>query len=195
LKPYDILSEGDNVAFNMLVNTGIQAPSNPLLGGWGGRATQTTATPDLWTMVTTEKDETGADVANYTTLRWAAAAQNDFAARMQWTLTPLRSQGNHPPSVRIAGADSVRVRPGEVVTLAGHTADPDGDRVTTRWWQYREEGTYPGTVTLDPSGSHRVAIAVPADATRGQTISVILQGTDNGSFPLTRYDRAIIRVV
>jgi len=39
-----------------------------------------------------------------------------------------------------------------------------------------------------------VAIAVPADAKRGQTISVILQGTDNGSFPLTRYDRVIIRV-
>jgi hypothetical protein len=28
----------------------------------------------------------------------------------------------------------------------------------------------------------------------GQTISVILQGTDDGEFPLTRYDRVIIRV-
>jgi hypothetical protein len=44
--------------------------------------------PELWTLVETEKDETGADVQNYTTLRWAGAAQNDFAARMQWTLTP-----------------------------------------------------------------------------------------------------------
>ena len=38
-------------------------------------------------------------------------------------------------------------------------------------------------------------VAVPADAKPGQTISVIQQGTDNGKFPLTRYDRVTIRVV
>lgn len=194
LAPYDFLSEGDNVAFNPLLNTGIQAPENPLLGGWGGRATQTTTTPDLWTMVRTEKDETGADVNNYTTLRWAAAAQNDFAARMRWILTPRHRDGNHAPTVKILGGDQLRAWPGTVVTLAGHTADPDGDRVATRWWQYREEGTYPGAVTIADRGRGRAAVTIPADATPGQTISVILQGTDNGDFPLTRYDRVVIKV-
>ncbi|WP_433380942.1 DUF1593 domain-containing protein [Actinoplanes sp. CA-142083] len=190
LGKYDFLSEGDNVAFNMLLDTGIQAPENPLLGGWGGRATQTTASPNLWTMVPTEKDATGADVANYTTLRWAAAAQNDFAARIQWTLTRRYSDGNHAPSVRIAQGASVQARPGSTVRLTARVSDPDRDRVATQWWQYREEGTYPGAVAVSAHG----AVTVPPDAKRGQTISVILQGTDNGEFPLTRYDRVTIRV-
>jgi hypothetical protein len=193
LQPYDFLSEGDNVAFTMLLNTGIQAPENPRLGGWGGRAIKTSSSSNLWMMVPTEKDPSGAEVAGYTTLRWAAAAQNDFAARMRWTLTPRRSQANHPPSVKIDARDTTRARPGTTVTLAGRLSDPDGDEVTASWWQYREEGTYPGTVPI--SGFRTAEVAVPADAKPGQTISVILQGTDRGKFPLTRYDRVIIRVV
>jgi hypothetical protein len=195
LGPYDFLSEGDNVAYNMLLDTGIQAPENPRLGGWGGRATLTSASPELWTMVPTETDATGAEVEDYTTLRWAGAAQNDFAARMQWTLTPRYRDGNHAPEVRIAAGDTLRVRPGTTVTLRARTADPDRDRVATRWWQYLEEGTYPGVVTVAGRGHGRAAVTVPADATRGQTISVILEGTDDGGFPLTRYDRVILRVV
>ena len=38
------------------------------------------------------------------------------------------------------------------------------------------------------------AVAIPVDAETGQTISIILQGTDNGEFPLTRYDRVIIKI-
>ena len=131
-----------------MLNTGIQAPQNPRLGGWGGRLTQVTTSPNLWRLVPTEKDASGADVANYTTLRWAAAAQNDFAARIQWTLTPEYRAANHPPPVSDRAGDRVRARPGASVTLAARTSDPDRDRVTTSWWQYREEGTYPGAVTV-----------------------------------------------
>jgi hypothetical protein len=191
LGPYDFLSEGDNVAFNPLLDTGIQAPDNPLLGGWGGRATQTTSSPNLWTMVPSEMDPSGASVPNYTTLRWAAAAQNDFAARIQWTLTPSYRAGNHAPSVSVAGGGQVRARAGAVVRLRAHVSDPDRDRVSTSWWVYPEEGTYPGTVSVSGGGTVRV----PADAKPGQTISVILQGTDDGQFPLTRYDRVTIRVI
>ena len=195
LEPYDFLSEGDNVAFNPLLDTGLQAPDNPALGGWGGRATQVSASPNLWKLVATEKDPTGADVPNYTTLRWAAAAQNDFAARMSWTLTPSYRAANHPPRVAAAHGGTVRVRPGGSVTLSARTSDPDGDRVGVSWWQYREEGTYPGTVTIAPRGHGRTVVTVPADAKAGQTISVILQGTDDGEFPLTRYDRVMVKVV
>jgi hypothetical protein len=174
LGPYDFLSEGDNVAFNPLLNTGLQDPADPALGGWGGQATRTTVSPNLWTMVT---DPT-------TTLRWAGAAQNDFANRMSWTLTGDYRKAGHAPSVTIRQGDIERVRPGETVRLGARTHDPDGGHVSTTWWQYSEEGTYPGTVSI--SGS---TVTIPADARRGQTISVILQGTDNGRFPLTRYDR------
>jgi hypothetical protein len=37
-------------------------------------------------------------------------------------------------------------------------------------------------------------VTVPADAQRGQTISLILQATDDGSFRLTRYTRVTLRV-
>jgi len=37
-------------------------------------------------------------------------------------------------------------------------------------------------------------VTVPADAQRGQTVSLILQATDDGTFPLTRYTRVRLRV-
>ncbi|SNY70395.1 DUF1593 domain-containing protein [Paractinoplanes atraurantiacus] len=191
LEPYDFLSEGDNVAFNPLLDTGIQAPSRPALGGWGGRATQVSASPNLWKLVPTEKDASGADVEDLTTLRWAAAAQNDFAARIQWTLMPSYRRGNHAPAVQ--AVDSVRAKPGASVSLSARTPDPDRDRVAVRWWQYREEGTYPGAVTVTARGD-RATVKVPSDAERGQTISVIVEATDNGEHPLTRYDRVMIKV-
>jgi hypothetical protein len=195
LSPYDFLSEGDNVAFLPLLDTGIQAPENPALGGWGGRSRQITTTPDLWTMVPTEKDATGADINQYTSLRWAGAGQNDFAARMQWTLTPSYRAGNHEPHVGVLSRDPIRVVAGRTVKLRGFAVDPDGDRVSLQWWQYGEEGTYPGKVTIASPERAWTTVTVPADAQPGETISLILQGTDDGHFPLTRYARVILQVV
>ncbi len=38
-------------------------------------------------------------------------------------------------------------------------------------------------------------VKIPANAQPGQTVSIILEGTDDGYFPLTRYDRVFIHVV
>ncbi|KAL2864018.1 uncharacterized protein BJX67DRAFT_390283 [Aspergillus lucknowensis] len=195
LGPYDFLSEGDNVVFNPLLATGIQDPANPALGGWGGRSKQNSTRPNLWELVEKEKNQTGSDVEDYTTNRWAAAVQNDFAARIQWTLTPSYQRANHAPSVGILnGITTVKARPGSTVTLAGKVSDPDDDIVTVSWWQYLEEGTYPGRVTVTERGNYRAGVKVPANAKTGQTISIILQGTDDGEFPLTRYSRVLIQV-
>jgi hypothetical protein len=194
LQPYDFLSEGDDVAYMPLLHTGIEAPENPALGGWGGRAQQVTTSPDLWTLVPSERDPTGADVANYTTLRWAGAAQNDFAARMQWTLTPSYRAGNHAPRVGVLGARTQTVSAGRTIALRGLALDPDRDRLSVQWWQYAEEGTYPGKVAIASPDRAWTAVTVPADAQPGQTISLILQVSDDGSFPLTRYARVTLRV-
>jgi hypothetical protein len=85
-------------------------------------------------------------------------------------------------------------RPGETVRLVGAVHDPDNDNVSTSWWQYVEEGTYPGTVAVSDDGRNQASVAIPADAKPGQTISIILEGTDDGQFSLTRYDRVIIQV-
>lgn len=195
LEPYDFLSEGDIVVFLPLMPTGIQDPANPALGSWGGRAAQNSTVPDLWITVADETGPNGTEIPNYTIDRWVPAVQNDFAARMQWTLVAEYSEGNHAPWVSILNGASVQAQVGATVRLAGVVGDPDGDSVATSWWQYREEGTYNGTVSVVAGAGNQATVVVPADAEAGQTISVIFQGTDDGDFPLTRYDRVFIEVV
>ncbi|KAJ5263468.1 hypothetical protein N7478_011073 [Penicillium angulare] len=197
LSAYDFLSEGDNICFNNLLSTGLQNPESPRLGGWGGRAKQNSTSPNLWVSVDdgNEKNASGIDVADYTTDRWSAAVQNDFAARMQWTMTPDFRRANHPPSVQILNDTTVKAGPGSTVLLVAAVSDPDSsDKVTTSWWQFFEEGTYPGSVHMTEVGKRKVNVSVPKDAKQGQNISLILQGTDDGDFPLTRYSRIFIQV-
>jgi hypothetical protein len=175
-----------------LLDTGIDVPSDPNLGSWGGRAVQTSTSPNLWTMVPSELDASGNPVKGYTTSRWEAAAWNDFANRIQWGMTT--GPANHAPSVGIRGDRDVHARAGSTITLRGVVNDPDGNPVTTQWWQYREEGSYPGAVAADSPDSVTTRVTIPADAQRGQTLSFILQATDNGTFPLTRYARVIVHV-
>jgi hypothetical protein len=76
----------------------------------------------------------------------------------------------------------------------GTETDPDDDALTYRWWQYREAGTYPGSVSFSSTGSARSSLRVPADAARGQTIHAILGVTDDGSPALTSYQRVTVTV-
>jgi hypothetical protein len=114
---------------------------------------------------------------------------------MQWTLTPNYQHANHPPSVEILNGTTVNAYSGSTVTLAGAVSDPDHNNVTTSWWQFFEEGTYSGNVTITEFGNNQATVAIPTDAKPGQTLSIILQGTDNGSFPLTRYGRVFIQII
>lgn len=194
LNQYDFLSEGDNVCFNPLINTGLDDPADPTVGGWGGRLIQSQTVPSLWTLPVSEKLSNGTAVEDLSTIRWIEAAQNDFAARMQWTLTGEYSEGNHPPLVKIKGHKLVEARPGSTVVLKSTTSDPDKNKVSTSWWQYLEEGTFPDFVKVEKHGEDQAKVAVPVDAKTGQTISIVLQGTDDGRHPLTRYDRVSIQV-
>ncbi|KAL7916803.1 Alpha/Beta hydrolase protein [Trichoderma velutinum] len=143
-----------------------------------------------------EQDDRAAQVNDYTALRWAKDVQNDFAARMQWRLTPNNSAGNHAPLVPIVNGSTVKARPGSSIELVGAVSDPPvGNMVTTSWWQYFEESTYPAAVAVTERGKNRATVAVPVDAKPGHTISIILQGTDDGHIPLSRYSRVLISVV
>jgi len=107
-------------------------------------------------------------------------------------LTSQYSNGNHPLLVRISGGRTLEVRAGETIRLTGTVSHPDGDQVSTLWWQYLEEGTYSGVVNIKETQNNQTIVRIPGVAKKGQTISIILQGTDHGRFPLTRYDRATI---
>jgi hypothetical protein len=126
--------------------------------------------------------------------RFFAAAQNDFAARLKWSVTPKFSDANHPPKVSVKGPLDVSARPGGTVRLQGTVSDPDKNGVRVTWWQYNDAGTYPGDITLSDAAALTTEFRVPNDAQPGQTIHVILEATDDGAPRLTRYQRVIVRI-
>jgi hypothetical protein len=195
LGSHDFLSEGDNGAYLPLLATGLNDPKDPNKGGWGGRFQRNeSSAANLLASIIPETSPNGKIVDGYGTLRFVSDIQNDLAARIQWTMTSNYSQANHPPMVRLAGPKVIQGRPGSSVILASIVSDPDHHAVATKWWQYIEEGTYNGSVPISRCGPDKAKINIPADAVRGETISIILQGTDSGKFPLTRYDRSTIIV-
>ena len=126
--------------------------------------------------------------------KFFGAAQQDFAARLKWSVTPRFAGANHQPNVQIKGARAVTAGPGAIVRLEGEVSDPDRDQVTTTWWQYNDAGTYPGDITITGATSLVTTFQVPADAQPGQTIHVILEATDHGTPALTRYQRVVVTV-
>jgi len=126
--------------------------------------------------------------------RFFAAAQNDFAARMLWSVTAKFGAANHPPKVSISGPLDLSAAQGSTVSLKAEVFDPDHDKVTIRWWQYNDAGTYPGDITFSDPAALTTTFRVPDDTKAGQTIHVILEATDNGTPRLTRYQRVIVTV-
>jgi hypothetical protein len=155
--------------------------------------------------VSTPKEHRSIDLSNFhfppvpprtaaINARFLAAAQNDFAARMQWSVTPKFRDANHPPVVRIKGPLAILASPGSTVQLIGEVSDPDHDSVTVTWWQYNEAGSYPGDIAITDPAAFATTFRVPDDAKSGQTIHVILEATDNGTPSLTRYQRVVVTV-
>jgi hypothetical protein len=78
--------------------------------------------------------------------RWMTAFQNDFAARMDWTIKDV-SEANHNPRVVVNGRPGTEplvldALVGTPVTLdATGTVDPDGHALTFAWVFYPEAGT------------------------------------------------------
>ena len=156
------IHEGDTPTFLGLINNGLASSMSPTYGGWGGRYVWRTFYGEprpFWTQGgdsfpgrDNSKDTvTGVDGRTYTSdqatiWRWRTAFQNDFAARMDWTIKGL-PQANHNPEVVVngqAGKAPIRIDAavGAAVTLdAGGTRDPDGHTLKYTWFFYSEAGT------------------------------------------------------
>jgi hypothetical protein len=113
---------------------------------------------------------------------------------MQWSVTPKFGDANHPPVVGIKGPLAISVGPGSKVQLQGEVSDPDHNAVSVTWWQYNDAGTYPGDITFSDPAALTTTLRVPDDAKPGQTINIILEATDSGTPPLTRYQRIVVTV-
>lgn len=193
---YDFISEGDSPAYFYLTDVGLRSLEDVSYGGWGGRMVQSKTNPYRWEdgkQVTDYNPYTKKQDAAYPQTRWIPALQNDFAARADWCVKSYK-EANHAPVAKLNQAPDLRVKPGQVVTLSGAATDPDGNKVNYHWWQYLEAGNYPGNVDIQQPDQAKASFIVPADATVGQTIHLILEVTDGGTPALTRYRRIIATV-
>ena len=206
--------EGDTPSFLNLVTNGLNDPEHPDWGGWGGRYELYTprmrkwfAEPETRAFWTDAEDEVlGVDgnwhTSNHATIwRWREAYQNDFAARMDWTVKP-RAEANHPPVARLAHADQLDAKAGARVSLSAEgSSDPDGNALSYLWFYYPEPGTLSvatgrsgAPVTIDKAGERDASFEVPKSFPKPGTMHVILAVTDNGTPALTRYRRVIVTV-
>ncbi|HJV69232.1 DUF1593 domain-containing protein [Ideonella sp.] len=131
--------------------------------------------------------------AGVTLWRWREAFQNDFAARMRWTMHSP-AEANHAPVVRLAHAAELHLRGGDWITLdASPSTDPDGDSLSFLWFAYPEPGTLEAPLSLGTENLARLRFQVPEVAAPA-TAHVVVQVTDKGTPALTRYQRVILHI-
>ena len=207
--PIEYTMEGDTPSWFSLVNNGLNSYRNPGWGGWGGRYEWRIyfgESRPIWTQGYTSLDTvTGIDGRLYrsdkaTIWRWRDAYQNDFAARMDWTINDYQ-HANHAPVVVVNGAAgkdvlTINAVAGQPVSLsAAGSSDPDGNELQFQWIAY-PEADY--RVPLQPLPQATVSGAGNQDATvtvdTPGVFHVILAVTDNGTPNLTSYRRVILNV-
>ncbi|MBN2449854.1 MAG: DUF1593 domain-containing protein [Lentisphaeria bacterium] len=182
-------SEGDSPAFLHLIDVGLGSHLDPSWGGWGGRFERRDG---RWLSAADGRDRQRA------ILRWAAAFQNDWAARADWCVQPFAACNHAPVPVCNGDATKAVLRiatdPGARIPLsAAGSSDPDGNALAYRWWIYRDAGSYWGEPGLPGADTPDATLEVVPEAS-GRSIHVILEVSDNGSPPLTRYRRVIVEV-
>lgn len=211
----EYLMEGDSPSFMYLIDNGLGEPEHPNWGSWGGRYEFYTPrfekhhleaeTRPFWTDA--EDEVLGVDgkwhTGNHETIwRWREAYQNDFAARMDWTIKSYE-EANHPPVANLACPEQITANPGDTVELSAEgSSDPDGDELTYEWFYYGEVGTFTTStarsgqpVTIDNGDQAKASFQVPTKRVlRNGTMHIILAVTDKGTPPLTRYRRVIVNV-
>jgi len=188
----DWTGEGDTPAFMCLIPTGLRFMEDPSLGGWAGRLVAVEGSPATFVAGEDHNPHAQLDQRLYTVARWAAAFQNDFAARADWGIAPDFRGANHAPVVSAVEQD-LTAAPGAAVRLTATATDPDGDVLVGRWWVYEEAGTLTGSPSLDPSGLD-ATLTLPATAEAGQRAVVVLEVTDDGVPSLTRYAQFVVTV-
>ncbi len=126
--------------------------------------------------------------------RWRDDIQNDFAARMDWTVRSF-AETNHAPQVRLAHPDRLTVKSGQRFVLsAADSIDPDGDSLSFQWFHYQEIGHWQSPIPNGIAANiHTVDFMAPT-VIAPREAHFIVRVTDKGTPPLTRYRRVILTI-
>ena len=203
----EYIMEGDTPSFLFLINNGLNDPEKPNYGGWGGRYElykprmqkyfHEPETRAFWTNTDDfVKAKDGKIYINEqaTIWRWRTDFQNDFAARMDWTINEYKD-ANHPPVAQLDHDNTLTIKAGETVSLSAKgSSDPDGDKLSYKWMHYPEPGSYLGPIEIENSNGLSASFKAPI-VKMPQSIHVILSATDDGKPALTRYQRVIVNVM
>ncbi len=221
------IMEGDTPSYLGLIDNGLNAYRRPDWGGWGGRYVYRqpygethaiwTQGGDEFTRATSQDRALGIDGVEHVSdqasiWRWREAYQNDFAARMDWTIRDF-AHANHNPELvvnGVAGTAPVEwtVDANQTLALdATGSKDPDGQALHYKWWVYQEAGVtgaHGADVTLSGADSPQAQATVhspcraawlPLMPCRGEGVAhIILEVTDEGTPRLTSYRRVILHV-
>lgn len=202
------LMEGDTPSFLGLIPNGLNEPEHPEYGGWGGRYELYTPRMQKWfyepetrPIYTDATDEVMGVDGNYhtsskaTLWRWREAFQNDFAARMDWTIKPFK-EANHPPKAMLKHANHINAKSGQSVALNGSaSSDPDGNKLSYKWIYYPEVGSYviKEPIKIENAETAQTSFVAPK-VSKPETLHIILAVTDDGTPALARYQRVIVTV-
>ncbi len=187
--------EGDTMTFLYLVPTGLNDPTEPTWGSWGGRYGHRPGA-DTYYWANLQDHWQGTTDRDNTLRRWAVPLQNDFKARLDWCAQP-RAKANHPPRVVLNGVGGTEIlryhanTGSRQILDARSSSDPDQDHLSFEWFVYAEAGSYRGSVTLEGTNTATATLTVPQDAA-GASIHLVVMVTDDGNPALTRYRRAVI---
>ena len=221
------IMEGDTPSFLGLIDNGLNAYRRPDWGGWGGRYVYRQPygeTHAIWTQGGDEfarvdsrdtvagRGRKGACEDQATIWRWREAFQNDFAARMTWTVADF-AHANHNPVAVVNGQGGTAPLEMDVRWarrsrwMRARSSDPDGQKLHFHWFHYSEAGLADGNLAaLTLTGADSSRVTVRADAAcrplwlplipcKGDGVAhVILAVTDDGSPRLTSYRRVILHV-
>lgn len=205
-------TEGDSPSFLHVFPNGLHDPEQIGQGGWGGRFSFTkiegirsmsevakinkNAEPELDPYFMYGNTEEAGDAIKI----WTDECNNDFAARMDWSISDRYTDANHHPRAILNG-DSTRqvlyanVTAGaEVLLSVQGSGDPDGDGLVYNWMFYKEPGTYSKSLEISEVNPSLAQLKIPADA-KGRKLHVILKVTDNGTPNLTAYRRIVFTVL